>query len=56
METPEIVRYVVENRVPYYFYDDFTRHDVRLNVVRTGDKDFAIEIGDGFWEIFLLRI
>ena len=49
METPEIVRYVVENRVPYYFYDDFTRHDVRLNVVRTGDKDFAIEIGDGFW-------
>ena len=49
METPDIVRYVVENRVPYYFYDDFTRHDVRLNVTRIGDSEFAIEIGDGFW-------
>lgn len=49
METPDIVRYVVENRVPYYFYDDFVRHDVRLNVARTGDREFAIEIGDGFW-------
>ncbi len=48
-ETPDIVKYVVENRVPYYFYDDYTRHDVRLNVVRTGDSEFAIEIGDGFW-------
>ncbi len=48
-ETPEIVRYCVENRVPYYFYDNYERHDVRLNVVRIGDNMFAIEMGDSFW-------
>ncbi len=49
IELPESVKYVIENRVPYYFYDNFTRHDVRLNVQRISDDECAIELGDGQW-------
>jgi len=49
IELPESVKYVIENRVPYYFYDNFTRHDVRLNVQRISDNECAIELGDGQW-------
>ena len=49
IELPESVKYVIENRVPYYFYDNFTRHDVRLNVQRISDTECAIELGDGQW-------
>ena len=50
IETPQEVTYVLENRMPYYFYRRATgRTEVRLNVVRVGDKECAIEIGDGVW-------
>lgn len=49
MELPESVKYVIENRVPYFFYDEFVRHDVRLNVQQISDEECAIEIGDGVW-------
>ena len=49
LSMPEEVRYVIENRVPYHFYSDYVRHDVRLNVTQISDKECAIEIGDGIW-------
>ena len=49
LELPEVVRYVIENRVPYHFYSDYVRHNVRLNVQQISDKECAIEIGDGLW-------
>ena len=49
IELPESVKYVIENRVPYFFYDDFQRHDVRLNVQQISSEECAIELGDGQW-------
>lgn len=46
---PENIRYVLENRLPYYFYADYERHDVRVNVQRTGNSTCAVEISDGLW-------
>ncbi len=45
----EDIKYVLENRVPYHYFRDFEKQDVRLNVAQIGDKEFAIEIGDGVW-------
>ena len=49
LELPEDVRYVIENRVPYHFYSEYQKHEVRLNVQQISDKECAIEIGDGLW-------
>lgn len=45
----EDIKYVLENRVPYHFFNDFVKEEVRLNVAQIGDKEFALEIGDGVW-------
>jgi len=45
----EDIKYVLENRVPYHFFNDFAKEEVRLNVAQIGDKEFALEIGDGVW-------
>ena len=45
----EDIKYVFENRVPYHYFRDFEKQEVRLNVAQIGDKEFAIEIGDGVW-------
>ena len=45
----EDIKYVLENRVPYHFFNDFEREEVRLNVAQIGDKEFALEIDDGVW-------
>jgi len=45
----EDIKYVLENRVPYHYFRDFEKQEVRLNVAQIGDKEFAIEIGDGVW-------
>ena len=45
----EDIKYVLENRVPYHYFKDFEKQEVRLNVAQIGDKEFAIEIGDGVW-------
>jgi len=55
MQLPESVKYVIENRVPYFFYDAFDRHDVRLNVQQISDEECAIEIGDGVWGNITVR-
>ena len=49
LQTPENINYVLENRLPYFFYQDYERHDVRLNVQRIGVSQCAIEISDGVW-------
>ena len=49
LELSEDIKYVLENRVPYHYFRDFEKQDVRLNVAQIGDKEFAIEIGDGVW-------
>ena len=45
----EDIKYVLENRVPYNFFNDFEKEEVRLNVSQIGDNEFALEIGDGVW-------
>lgn len=50
MDTPIEVTYVLENRMPYRFYESGVgKTEVRLNVVRIGDRECAVEIGDGLW-------
>ena len=49
LSMPEEVRYVIENRVPYHFYSEYSIHEVRLNVTQISDKECAIEVGDGIW-------
>tara|TARA_R100000773_G_scaffold4705_3_gene5264 strand:+ start:9096 stop:10337 length:1242 start_codon:yes stop_codon:yes gene_type:complete len=45
----EDVRYVLENRMPYNFYKDFEKVEVRLNVQQIGFDEYAIEVSDGIW-------
>ena len=48
---PENITYVLENRTPYHFIDPEDNRKVRcrLNVKRTGEEEFAIELSDGGW-------
>ena len=49
-QTPEEVTYVIENRMPYHYYQrGVGKVQVRLNVTRIGDSECAVEIGDGVW-------
>ena len=49
LSMPENIRYCIENRFPYYFYDNYTREDVRLNMIQIGDSEVALEVADGVW-------
>lgn len=49
LSTPEEIKYCIENRVPYHFYDDFTKKDCRLNVQQISKDSCAIELSDGIW-------
>lgn len=55
LSLPENIKYCLENRVPYHFYDimsetlDFNPIKVRLNVQQIGPEEMAIEIADGVW-------
>ena len=49
LNLPENVKYCMENRAPFHFYDDYAKIDVRLNVVQIDDKLLAMEISDGIW-------
>tara|TARA_R110000765_G_scaffold116972_3_gene210321 strand:- start:861 stop:2024 length:1164 start_codon:yes stop_codon:yes gene_type:complete len=55
LSLPENVKYCMENRAPFHFIEDFKRVDVRLNVQQIGDKEMAIEIGDGLWGTMSVR-
>lgn len=45
----ENVKYCLENRVPFHYYVDFSRVNVRLRVQQISEKECAIEISDGVW-------
>jgi len=49
MATPENISYVLENRFPFHFFENFEKIEVRLNVVQIDEDECAIEIGDGVW-------
>lgn len=49
LNLPENVRYCLENKVPYHFYEDFSKIEVRLNCQQIGDNEFGIEVSDGVW-------
>ena len=49
LSLPEDVKYCLENRVPYHFFDDFNKVSVRLNCQQIGDNEIAIEVADGVW-------
>lgn len=49
LNMPENIRYAIENRVPYWFYENYQKVEVRLNVMQIADDMCAIEIADGVW-------
>ena len=49
LSLPEDVKYCLENRVPYHFFEDFNKIQVRLNCQQISEKEIAIEISDGVW-------
>ena len=51
MTLPENVSYVLENRIPFWFFDMDTRQKVhcRLNAVLIGTSEVAIEVSDSIW-------
>lgn len=49
LNLPENVKYCIENRAPFHFFQDFEKQEVRLNVAQIDDNMLAIEISDGIW-------
>lgn len=52
LKLPENVKYALENRVPYHWYEILESPDpiqVRLSCQQIGDNEIAIEISDGIW-------
>tara|TARA_R100001082_G_scaffold41412_3_gene22014 strand:+ start:266 stop:1423 length:1158 start_codon:yes stop_codon:yes gene_type:complete len=56
VKMPMELSYVLENRVPYkYFNDKGELSECRLNVAQVGPEDFALELNDAFWYDITLR-
>jgi len=49
LDVPEQVRYAIENKVPYHFFHEFVKHEVRLNIQQIDVDEYAIEVSDGIW-------
>jgi len=49
LSIPEDVKYCLENRVPFHFFDNFQKTQVRLNCQQISDSEVAIEVSDGVW-------
>ena len=49
LSLPENVKYCIENRVPFHFFEDYVKIEVRLQVQLISDKMLAIEVSDGVW-------
>jgi len=47
--TPYEISHVLENRIPFYFFNGGRRVDVRLNAKQISDDKVAIEISDSVW-------
>tara|TARA_Y100001938_G_scaffold131640_1_gene188975 strand:+ start:6078 stop:7208 length:1131 start_codon:yes stop_codon:yes gene_type:complete len=58
LNLPADVKYCLENRIPYFFYDfneSREKIEVRLNCQQIGDKEIAVEISDGIWGTMSVR-
>ena len=53
IDMPENITYVMENRVPYKFFQrvdgKITEHNCRMNVMQIAPRNFAVEISSGVW-------
>tara|TARA_R110000765_G_scaffold84868_3_gene163955 strand:- start:7386 stop:8525 length:1140 start_codon:yes stop_codon:yes gene_type:complete len=49
IDIPENVSFALENRAPYYWYENYQQIKVSLNVMQISDKECAIEISDNVW-------
>lgn len=53
IDMPENITYVMENRVPYKFFQredgKITEHNCRMNVMQIAPSNFAVEISSGVW-------
>tara|TARA_R100000353_G_scaffold69116_1_gene53465 strand:- start:3988 stop:5205 length:1218 start_codon:yes stop_codon:yes gene_type:complete len=53
IDMPENITYVMENRVPYKFFQreegKVTEHNCRMNVMQIAPTNFAVEISSGVW-------
>ena len=49
LSIPEDVKYCLENRALFHFFDDFKKTSVRLNCQQISDNEVAIEVSDGVW-------
>jgi len=49
VELPENIQYVMENRTPYYFFENGVKQEVRINVKQIAKEKFALEISNGVW-------
>ena len=52
---PETIRYCLENRFPYFFYDNYEREEVRLNMQQVSDTEVALEVADGVWGVLSIK-
>ena len=55
LSIPEDVKYCLENKVPFHFFSDFVKTDVRLNCQQISDSEIAIEVSDGVWGVMSLN-
>ena len=58
LNLPADVKYCLENRIPYFFYDfneSREKIEVRLKCQQIGDKEIAVEISDGIWGTMTVR-
>tara|TARA_R110002020_G_scaffold184548_2_gene381648 strand:+ start:10463 stop:11719 length:1257 start_codon:yes stop_codon:yes gene_type:complete len=55
VELPENIQYVLENRTPYFFFENGEQQDVRINVNQIDKELFALEISSGVWGEISLR-
>tara|TARA_X000001382_G_C3176151_1_gene181033 strand:+ start:630 stop:1913 length:1284 start_codon:yes stop_codon:yes gene_type:complete len=55
LSIPEDVKYCLENKVPFHFYSDFVKTEVRLDCQQISDDEIAIEVSDGVWGTMTLK-
>lgn len=58
LSLPESVKYCLENRAPYFWYDLNKSTEpikVRLNCQQISDKEIAIEVSDGVWGTMTIK-
>ena len=55
LSIPETIRYCLENRFPFFFYDNYEREEVRLNMQQISDTEVALEVADGVWGTLTIK-